>query len=36
MFSFSVSVNAQSKKKTVVDVTKEVVSLTPEQMNLKN
>jgi|Laugresbdmm110sd_1035091.scaffolds.fasta_scaffold34698_4 hypothetical protein len=35
MFSFSVSVNNQSKK-TVLVVTKEVVSLTPEQMNLKN
>ena len=36
MFSFSVSVNAQSKKKTVVAVTKEVVSLTPEQAAKKD
>jgi hypothetical protein len=31
MLSFNVSVNAQSKKKNVVAVTKEVVNLTPEQ-----
>ena len=36
MFSFSVSVNAQSKKKTVVAVTKEVISLTPEQAAKKD
>ena len=36
MFSFSISVNAQSKKKTVVAVTKEVVSLTPEQAAKKD
>lgn len=36
MFSFSITVNAQSKKKTVVAVTKEVVSLTPEQAAKKD
>jgi hypothetical protein len=36
MFSFSVSVNAQSKKKTVIADTKEVVILTPEQAAKKD
>ena len=36
MFSFSVSVNAQSKKKTVLAETKEVVILTPEQAAKKD
>ena len=36
MFSFSITINAQSKKKTVVAVTKEVVSLTPEQAAKKD
>lgn len=36
MFSFSVSVNAQSKKKTVITDTKEVVILTPEQAAKKD
>ncbi len=36
MFSFSVSVNAQSKKKTVTAETKEVVILTPEEAAKKD
>ena len=36
MFSFSVSVNAQSKKKIVIAETKEVVILTPEEAAKKD
>ncbi|MSP84580.1 MAG: hypothetical protein EXR18_01960 [Flavobacteriaceae bacterium] len=36
MFSFSVSINAQSKKKTVVAETKEIVNLTPAQAGEKD
>ena len=36
MFSFSVSVNAQSKKKAAVASPKEVVILTPEQAGKKD
>jgi hypothetical protein len=36
MFSFSVSMNAQIKKKTIVSETKEFVILTPEQAAKKD